>query len=186
MAQLLLSHINTLLFAILAMGVCVVILFLMLMPALGRYFLFFLVADLGLLVVVFAALAAIVNQDATKDTIANDNRRRVQSCPDYYSYHSNNKSCRKINELYNPVTDTYTQVELMDLVDKPCGYNPLPSIIDLNMYDQKTDQTICNLVAGRLATGEENIKNSDTATIKFVPWTAIRPFCPKVDPYPKA
>ena len=84
--QLMLQHLNTLLFALLSMGICVLILFAMSVPAFGGYFVFLLTIGVGLAVVVLMALTTIVNNDTASSITSTVGAVSVFACPDYYGY----------------------------------------------------------------------------------------------------
>ena len=186
--SLLLSHLNTILFGILSMGVCVLLMFLLLTPSLQGFFVFFLTTGIGLTIVTMAAMIALVNDTTTANAVqsAVDNIS-VITCPDYFGYvkeyDANNvngvHACTSSNLLYNPVLDKTEQITFLKFVgDKNTCGKDIPTLITLggtgdNNYQKKSDAKICELVSG-----------SVDSTIKYIPWTRVRPFCPRADPYP--
>lgn len=181
MAEVLLSHLNTLLFGVLSMGICAALLFMLAVPYLQVYFVFFLTTGLGLMIVTLSAFASIINGVNTAETISDTNSdMTLSTCPNYFGFiwdkQSNSsgnslKACTSSNLLYNASSDTSTLVTLLEFVHGmgSCGL-PVPTTVDVSPYRKTNDLNICSFV-----TNTEN---------KLVPWTKTRPFCPKADPYP--
>lgn len=186
MARMLMSHLNTLVFSLFVMGIAVAIIFIMLSRNLQYFFVFFLTLDIGLLIVVLAALAKLINDDATKDKENKDanSKTRVVTCPDYYGYTmqpDGSYKCKSEVKLHNPIRNTNTIFKLTGSPD--C--KTLPAEIDLGALRGKDLMTICRYISGLdPETGKKENMNADWASIKHVPWTAIRPFCVNATAYP--
>ena len=188
--QLLLSHLNTLLFGVISMGICATLLFMLAVPMFQGYFVFFLTTGIGLMIVTLMAFAAVVNNDTTALAVSTNNSNiSVTNCPDYFHFvygttgptnggNTNDlKKCESTNILYNFVLDTSMQITItgMKYGTLPCEFISLPTSIDMVKFTKQSDATICDLVNG--GSGAED-------GVKFTPWTNVRPFCPNLVPYP--
>jgi hypothetical protein len=182
---MLLSHLNTLLFGLISLGICVLMMFFIAIPAFQGYVIFCLTVGIGLAIVTLMAFSAVVNEETVGDGVDDEHMNiSLVTCPDYWSStwqpegrgRSNVvTSCSPSNQLWDPVTNTAIQVRLVAWVTGcSTGESTTFSSINLSEHDATTDANVCKFVGGSMS--DENVR---------IPWTRVRPYCPKNDPYPK-
>ena len=195
-----LSYLNTILFGLVSLGICVLMMFLIAMPSFQGYVVFLLTVGIGMSVVTLMAFSAAVNADTNSQNVnaTSSNLATLSACPDYWSSTWGTAaaagpssgsasasniliSCSSTNQLLDPITGNATQINLIawvNGVDSCSNTNQMPQKISLGaQVDNQNDATICAFV--------QSSTNGTTLGTQYIPWTRVRPFCPANKPYPQ-
>lgn len=178
------SYLNTLLFALISLGICVGIMLVLLSNEMRSLFTVLIVVDIGLLIVILMALARIVNGTNVQDNKLGDGNAMdklnpvvVTKCPDYYGYEYRTEAktlyCNNTIVLTNPVTQEDITYTLNSVKKGVCDFAAMPRSIELVKTLQGTssivsDDSICTAICKRPGVTNDN---------SLPPWTYLRPFC---------
>lgn len=165
------QYINTMVFAVVA-GIMSLMLLLLIMYAsdtVGRYSVFIITIEAGLILVIAFAIYKIIayeNKRNKEDKNGTENRLAVTNCPDYWTQ-AQNSTC-KGNFIPNVTSrGKYVRYTILGttIPAKPYEVALAPKTVDLSTYNNLTVQKAC-------------AKLTDAgSSVHDVPWTDVRAVC---------